>query len=327
LDWTSKKVLVTGAGGFIGSHLAEGLLGLGAQVRALVRYNSTGSRGWLDMSEVGGEMEIVAGDVCDRDCVRKITEGVDIVFHLAALIGIPYSYHAPASYVRTNVEGTLNILQGALDAKAELVVHASTSEVYGTARYVPIDENHPLQAQSPYSASKIAADKLAEAYYRSFDLPVVTLRPFNTYGPRQSARAIIPTIITQCLAGKEVVLGSLHPTRDFCYVSDTVAGFIKAAEATDAAGKTIHLGTGSEISMEDLAKKIISLTGKKVSISSNPERVRPEKSEVERLCATNELAKDLLGWKPVCSLDDGLGSTIEWMKKNLEYYRRDSYVI
>jgi len=328
MDWNHRTVLVTGAGGFIGSHLTERLVELGARTRAFVHYNSRGTWGWLDHSLLKKEeTEVIAGDISDRDSVRKAVQGVDIVFHLAALIGIPYSYHAPLSYVRTNVEGTLNVLQAALEANVERVVHTSTSEVYGTAQYVPIDEQHPLQGQSPYSATKIGADKLAEAFHCSFGLPVVTLRPFNTYGPRQSARAVIPTIIIQCMARESVRLGNSSPTRDFTYVADTVEGFICAAQSEGAEGHVINIGSGREISIGDLAHKIASLVGKAVEIECENERKRPEGSEVERLCAANSLARELLVWEPRYTLDEGLHLTIEWIGEHLEHYRPDTYAI
>lgn len=325
--WTGKKVLVTGAGGFIGSHLTERLVGLGAQTCAFVHYNSSGSWGWLDHSPLKSELDVVAGDVCDRDSVQKALEGMNVVFHLAALIGIPYSYHAPMSYVRTNIQGTLNVLQASLQANVECLVHTSTSEVYGTAQYVPIDEQHPLQGQSPYSATKIGADKLAEAFHRSFGLPVVTVRPFNTYGPRQSARALIPTIITQLLTGEEVQLGHLRPTRDLLYVADTVEGFVYAAASPAALGKTINLGTGQEISVGDLVTKAAKLMGKTARIVSEERRKRPSESEVEQLRAANSLAKELLDWEPQYSLDDGLQRTIAWIGDHLEFYRPKHYAI
>jgi len=320
-------VLVTGAGGFIGSHLTERLVELGARVRAFVHYNSLGTWGWLEYSPQKNEVEVIAGDICDRDRVREAVQGVDVIFNLAALIGIPYSYHAPISYVRTNVEGTLNVLQGAFEASVERVVHTSTSEVYGTAQYVPIDEQHPLKGQSPYSATKIGADKLAEAFYCSFGLPVVTVRPFNTYGPRQSARAVIPTIITQCMVGKSLSLGNLHPTRDLTYVADSVEGFICAASSSRAIGKVVNIGSSKEISIGDLAHKIANLMGKSVKIEGEKKRVRPKSSEVERLCAANGLARELLGWKPGHTLDEGLRLTIEWIGEHLEYYRPSVYGI
>lgn len=326
-SWIDKKVLVTGAGGFIGSHLTERLVELGARTRAFVHYNSMGTWGWLDHSPLKEEIEVIAGDISDRDGVRRAVQGVDVVFHLAALIGIPYSYHAPVSYVRTNIEGTLNMLQTALEANVERVVHTSTSEVYGTAHYVPIDEQHPLQGQSPYSATKIGADKLGEAFYCSFGLPVVTLRPFNTYGPRQSARAVIPTIIAQCMVGDVVRLGSLHPTRDFSYVADIVEGFICAANSSKVIGQVVNVGSGQEISIGDLAHKIAALMGKRIKIKSEKERGRPGISEVERLCTSNDRARELLGWKPRYSLDAGLRLTIDWIGDHLEHYRPDAYAV
>jgi NAD dependent epimerase/dehydratase len=323
----SKRILVTGAGGFIGSHLAERLVELGANVRALVHYNALGTWGWLDSTPVKNQMEVIAGNICDRDSVREAMQNTDIVFHLAALIAIPYSYHAPASYVQTNIEGTLNVLQVARELDVERVVHTSTSEVYGSARYVPIDEKHPLQGQSPYSASKIGADKMAEAFHLSFGVPVVTIRPFNTFGPRQSARAVIPAIITQVLAGDSIHLGNLHPTRDLNYVANTVEGFIHAASATNVVGQTINLGYGKEISIGDLAQLIASLLGRTVTIESDSQRVRPDGSEVDRLLADNTLARNVLGWEPQVSLEDGLFRTIEWVREHLDQYRPSIYVL
>ncbi|HEX6987962.1 MAG TPA: SDR family NAD(P)-dependent oxidoreductase [Bacillota bacterium] len=327
MNWSGRRVLVTGAGGFIGSHLTERLVELGAEVRALVRYTSTGSAGWLETSRHRREIEVIGADITDREMVRRAARGSEVVFHLAALIGIPYSYHAPESYVRTNVEGTLVVLQSALACDVGRFVHTSTSEVYGTARRVPIDEGHPLQAQSPYSATKIAADKLAESFHLSFGLPVAILRPFNTYGPRQSARAVIPTIITQCLTGDVVRLGSLHPTRDLTYVADTVEGFLRAAERPEAVGQTIHLGTGQEISVGDLARLIADLAGRSIRIETQEERVRPAPSEVERLLADNTRARSLLGWTPRVSLTEGLRRTIEWIAGHIERYRVDEYAV
>ena len=327
MNWKGKKVLVTGAGGFIGSHLTERLMEEGADIRAMVHYNALNTWGWLDRSPVRDDIKVVAGDICDRDSVRQAMQDAEIVFHLAALIAIPYSYHAPASYVRTNIEGTLNVLQAAHELDVERVVHTSTSEVYGTAQYVPINEQHPLQGQSPYSASKIGADKLVESFHLSFDLPVVTVRPFNTFGPRQSARAVIPTIITQCLIGKTVRLGNLHPTRDLNYVSNTVDGFVLAATAPNAIGQTINLGSGHEISIGDLAKLIIRLVGRPISIESEEQRLRPDKSEVERLLADNTLARTVLEWEPAISLEEGLERTIEWIGQHLERYRPNVYTI
>lgn len=327
MNWQGKRVLVTGAGGFIGSHLAEALVEQGAQVKAFVHYNALGAWGWLDHSSFAAEMQVIAGDIADRDCVRTAMQDTQVVFHLAALIAIPYSYHAPLSYVRTNIEGTLNILQAARDLGLERVVHTSTSEVYGTARYVPIDEQHPLQGQSPYSASKIGADKLAEAFHLSFGLPVVTVRPFNTFGPRQSARAVIPTIITQCLAGEQVRLGNLTPTRDFNYVANTVNGFLRAGSAPRAVGYTINLGSGREVSIQEVARMIAYFTGNEMHLEQDIQRIRPGGSEVERLLAANELALDLLGWLPMVSLEDGLEQTIAWMREHKQFYRPQFYTI
>lgn len=322
-----KRVLVTGAAGFIGSHLTERLVELGANVRALVRYNSAGSWGWLDTSPVRDDVEVIAGNICDGGCVRNAAEGCDIVFHLAALIGIPYSYYAPASYVDTNVVGTLNVLEAVRHGGVERMVHTSTSEVYGTALRVPIGESHPLQGQSPYSATKIAADKLAESYFRSFGVQVVTVRPFNTFGPRQSCRAVIPTIVAQCLAGDVIRLGNLSPTRDLNYVANTVDGFVRAATSPKAVGQTINLGSGREISIGDLAELICQIIGAPARIDCQQQRLRPEKSEVERLLADNTLARDLLGWSPAVDLEEGLGRTIEWFRENLSRYRTHVYAV
>jgi dTDP-glucose 4,6-dehydratase len=327
MDWLGKVALVTGAGGFIGSHLAERLIESGANVRAFVHYNALGTHGWLDASPLASQAQIVAGDITDRSSVRDAMRGADVVFHLAALIAIPYSYRAPSSYVRTNVEGTLNVLEAARETGVGRVIHTSTSEVYGTARYVPIDENHPLQGQSPYSATKIGADKLAEAFHLSFGLPVVTLRPFNTFGPRQSARAIIPTIITQALAGEVVRLGNLGPTRDLNFVSNTVAGFLAAASTPDAFGQTINLGSGREISIGDLAETIGSLIRRPIRVETEAERLRPEGSEVQRLLADNTKARDLLHWTPAVTLEEGLERTIAWIEQNLGAYRVGTYVV
>lgn len=325
MDWSQKKVFVTGAGGFIGSHLTEQLVAKGAQVRAFVHYNALGRWGWLDTSKVKNEIEVIAGDIADRDSVLKAIQGMDVIFHLAALIGIPYSYLAPSSYVQTNIIGTLNVLQASLDVGVECLVQTSTSETYGSARYVPIDEEHPLQGQSPYSATKIGADKLAESFYRSFDLPVVTVRPFNTYGPRQSARAVIPTIISQALTGDRVKLGNLSPTRDLNYVLDTASGFIAAAEHPGALGQTINLGTGWDISIGNLAQTIFRILGKDAQIEADDQRVRPDASEVDRLCADISKARNLLGWSPKYSLEEGLRKTIEWVQENQGIYRPGVY--
>ena len=315
MDLKSKKVLVTGADGFIGSHLAEALVKHGADVTAFCLYNSFDSRGWLDTIDEAttSQLEFFMGDVRDPNGVRTALADQDAVFHLAALIGIPFSYHSPDSYVDTNVRGTLNILQASRELGLERVVVTSTSEVYGTAQCVPIDETHPRQGQSPYSASKIGADAMSEAFYRSFDLPVTTVRPFNTYGPRQSARAVIPTIITQVLSGvDELKLGSLAPTRDLTYVTDTCSGFIACAEADEAIGRDLNLGVGDEVSIGDLAALIMEIIGREVPIVTDDVRLRPGKSEVERLLSDNTLVRELTGWSPSVSLREGLERTVEW---------------
>lgn len=327
MNWNQKKVLVTGAGGFIGSHLTEKLVQAGANVRALVHYNSRGECGWLESSIHRENFETYAGDIRDARSTRQAMEAMDVVFHLAALIGIPYSYQAPSSYVETNIHGTLHVLEAARELETPRVIHTSTSEVYGTAQFVPITEAHPLQGQSPYSATKIAADKLVEAFHRSFDLPVVTVRPFNTFGPRQSARAVIPSIIIQCLAGTDLRLGSLHPTRDLNFVDNTVDGFLAAALADKVIGKTINLGSGREISVADLATLIAELLDCPLKLKSDTSRIRPIRSEVERLLADNTLAKSLLGWEPVVSLEDGLSRTIEWIRDNFASYRPETYAV
>jgi NAD dependent epimerase/dehydratase len=325
-----RKVLVTGADGFIGSHLCEALLDCGCQVKAFVFYNSLGSWGWLDSlaPERRAQLEIVAGDVRDAYCVLQAIGGVDVVFHLAALIAIPFSYQAPDSYVETNIKGTLNVLQAARKVGTARVLITSTSEVYGTARYVPIDEQHPFQGQSPYSASKIGADRLAESFYRSFDLPVTIVRPFNTYGPRQSARAVIPSIIAQLLSGRtELRLGRLDPTRDFNYVSDTCAGFLSLAACDRAVGEEVNVASGCEISIGDLAGLIVEECGCTASIKTEAARHRPRKSEVERLLGSNEKISTLTEWRPQVSLREGLRRTIEWFRVpgNLERYRPDVF--
>lgn len=327
MSLAGARVLVTGAGGFIGSHLSERLVELGANVRALVEYNSLGSWGWLDDSPVRADVDVVLGDVRDGDGMRVVARDCEVVFHLAALIAIPYSYEAPRSYVETNALGTLNVLRAALEADVRTVVHTSTSEVYGTARRVPIDEEHPLQAQSPYAASKIAADKIAESFQLSFGLPVATLRPFNTYGPRQSARAVIPTVITQLLAGDRVALGNLTPTRDFTYVTDTVEAFVKVAECPEAVGRVLNAGSGKEISIGELVDRIEAIVERQAPVERDDKRVRPPDSEVERLCAGTELVRGLLGWEPAVSLDEGLAATARWIEDNLRRYRVGAYAV
>ncbi|MGX9991968.1 NAD-dependent 4,6-dehydratase LegB [Rhizobium sp. Z1P35] len=323
-----KKVLVTGADGFIGSHLVETLTRAGVEVRALCQYNSFSSWGWLDQSEYRGEFEVILGDVRDPAQMRAIAKGVDTIFHLAALIAIPYSYQAPSSYVDTNINGTLNVLQGALDASVGRVIQTSTSEVYGTARFVPISESHPLQAQSPYSASKIGADAMAYSYHSSFELPVTIARPFNTFGPRQSARAVIPTVISQLLSGRTTLkLGALSPTRDFNFVQDTCDGFLALAACDEAIGQTVNIGSGSEISIGDTVRLIADIIGVSVEIECDEQRLRPANSEVERLCCDNSLIKSLTGFSPRYSLEDGLKATIDWLRQpqNLARYKADIF--
>ncbi len=327
--WQGKKICVTGAGGFIASHLVEALLAVGAQVRAFVRYNSRGDPGLLKMipRQALEQVELIAGDLRDLTAVQSAVQGCSHVFHLGALIAIPYSYRHPVEVVETNILGTMNVLLAAGEMKVDRLVHTSTSEVYGTARQVPINENHPLQGQSPYSASKIGADKLAESFYRSFDMPVVTVRPFNTYGPRQSARAVIPTIITQALTQGVVWLGNLEARRDLTHVRDTVAGFLKVGEVAGIEGETFNLGTGIEVSIAELAETIVSLVGKRVEIKLDESRLRPEKSEVQRLLSDNSLARQRLGWSPEIDLESGLRDTIAWIKQHLDLYSPDKYQI
>lgn len=325
-----KKVLVTGADGFIGSHLVERLLDEGVKVRAFVYYNSFNSWGWLDTfpKEKLDQIEIFAGDVRDPYGVKESMKGCDVVFHLAALIAIPYSYHSPDSYVDTNIKGTLNIVQAAKELGVEKILVTSTSEVYGTALYVPIDEKHPKQGQSPYSATKIGADHIADSFYRSFNLPLTIVRPFNTFGPRQSARAVIPTIITQLLAGKtEIKLGALHPTRDLVFVKDTVNGFVEIAKSDTLIGHEVNIATESEITVGDLALKLIELINPNASIISDDIRLRPEKSEVERLFGSNQKIKANTSWVQTYSFDESLKETIEWFSKeeNLKQYKTDIY--
>ncbi len=326
--WSGKKVLVTGAGGFIGSHLTEALVVAGATTTAMVRYNSgalIGNLAFVD-ADARKSMRVASGNIEDSDFVYQTIKGQDIVFHLAALIAIPYSYEAPRSYVRTNIEGTLNVLEAARRYDVGRVVHTSTSEVYGTALRTPIDENHPLQGQSPYSATKIAADKLAESYYRSFATPVTTLRPFNTFGPRQSTRAFIPTIISQAIERDDIRLGSLTPERDMTFVSDTVAGFMAAAAAPGIEGMTINLGTGMTYSVGWFARRILDLMDVDKPLVQEEERIRPTSSEVMKLVSDNTRARDAMGWSPTISLDDGLRRTIEFVRKHPLFYQTDRYV-
>ena len=324
-----KKVLVTGAGGFIGSHLTEELVKMGCKVRAFVHYNSQNNWGNLELisKETLKEVEIFKADITDPFAVNKAVEDREVVFHLAALIAIPYSYVAPQAYVQTNVIGTLNVMEACLKHNIEKVVHTSTSETLGTAIYAPIDEKHPLQGQSPYSASKIGADKIAESFFCSFKLPVATLRPFNTFGPRQSARAVIPTIISQALDKKEVKLGSLDPVRDLTYVKDTAAGFIAAAMSDKTVGELVNIGNGKGITIGELATKIIGLIDKKIPLIHDKSRMRPENSEVFKLICNNAKAKELMGWTPQHSLEDGLKATIEFVRNNLALFKTDHYVI
>jgi NAD dependent epimerase/dehydratase len=316
-SWPSRRVLVTGAAGFIGSHLTERLVSLGARVRVVVRYTSTNSLGWLEQSSCRSDLEVFSADINDGDVLARAMRGVDVVFHLAALIGIPYSYDAPSSYVRTNIDGTSAVLQSARNTGVTRVVHTSTSEVYGTAVRVPMAEDHPLQAQSPYAASKASADLFALAYHRSFGMPVTIVRPFNTYGPRQSLRAVIPTIVAQALAGDEIRLGDVTPSRDFVYVADTVDGFLRAGEAERAVGNVYNLGSGQEISVRDLVARIQALAGTTARLVHDAARERPEKSEVDRLCADATRARSDLGWQPAVSLDAGLRQTIDWMRTHV----------
>ena len=331
-----KKVLVTGADGFIGSHLVEHLVAQGANVRAFVYYNSFNSWGWLDEANerIKQSLDVFAGDIRDPHGVRTAMQGCDVVMHLAALIAIPYSYHSPDTYIDTNIKGTLNVVQAARELGVERVVHTSTSEVYGTARFVPITEAHPLQGQSPYSASKIGADQIATSFHLSFQTPVAVIRPFNTYGPRQSARAVIPTIITQIASGaRQIKLGAMHPTRDFNYVRDTVRGFVAIAECDAAVGQVVNIGSNYEISIGDTARLIAGLMGREVEFTSDEQRLRPPGSEVERLWADNTRARDLAGWAPeyagVEGLKRGLAETIDWFGNhdNLRRYKAGTYNI
>lgn len=325
-----SNILVTGADGFIGSHLTEELLKQGHNVRAFSYYNSFNSWGWLDTlpRDILNEIEVFTGDIRDPNGVRKSMEHIDEVYHLAALIAIPFSYHSPDTYVDTNIKGTLNVLQAARDIETSRILITSTSEVYGTAQYVPIDEKHPYQGQSPYSATKIGADRLAESFYRSFNMPITIVRPFNTYGPRQSARAVIPTIIMQLLAGKEEIeLGSLIPTRDFNYVKDTANGFIEIAKSINTIGEEINIATQQEISIGELAEELIRQINPNAKIVCDDQRLRPEKSEVNRLLGSNEKIKKLTNWKPNYTFEQGLYETINFFKSNLEKYKTDIYNI
>lgn len=329
MNWSGKKVIVTGAGGFIGSHLCEALIQLGADVTALVHYNSRSDWGNLEFlpAQVKKSIKVSTGNVEDSGLVNRVFEGQEIAFHLAALIAIPYSYTAPLSYVRTNIEGTLNVLEAARTRGIAKLVHTSTSETYGTAIYTPIDEKHPLQGQSPYSASKIGADKLAESFHRSFNLPVATIRPFNTYGPRQSSRAVIPTIISQALTREQIHLGSLDPVRDMNFVLDTVAGFIKIAESESTAGEVINIGTGAGHTVGDLATTILTLMNCTKPIIVDENRVRPGESEVFKLVCDSTKARSLVGWSPKVSLEEGLLQTIEFVSRHIHLFKPEFYTL
>jgi NAD dependent epimerase/dehydratase len=328
MTWAGKNVVVTGAGGFIGSHLVERLLALGAKVTAFVRYNSRNDPGFLDLlTPRTKEINIVPGDIRDPEAVRNALEGAGAVFHLAALVGIPYSYVHPVEVFEVNAHGTLNVLTAARDAGADRVITASTSEVYGSARYVPIDEKHPKQPQSPYSASKIAADAVALSFHAAFHLPVTVVRPFNTYGPRQSDRAIIPTIISQALTQPEIAIGNTSPTRDFTYVSDTVEGFLQLAGSEAAVGEEVNLGTGEEISIGDLAARVNAITGRNLPVRQKDERVRPASSEVSRLVSNNSKARELTGWRPCVGLEEGIRLTAKWVEERLDMYDPNAYRI
>src|SRR4030042_4010212 len=329
MNWKKAKVLVTGANGFIGSHLSEHLINLGAKIAVLLEYNPNNYLGHLKFLQKNmlSEVEQILGDIRDPELIKKIVKGKDTIFHLGALVSIPYSFINPREVFEVNAEGTLNILLAARDQEVNKIVTTSTSEVYGTALYTPIDENHPLQAQSPYAASKIAADKIAESFYKTYNLPVAIIRPFNTYGPRQSDRAIIPTIIIQALKKSTINIGSTTPRRDLSYVSDTVEGFIKIAESKKSIGQVINIGLGKDISIGELIKMIISIMDKEVKIISTEKRKRPKKSEVMRLLCDNRKAKKIVNWTPKVSLKEGLNMTIEWIKKNTDYYNPDKYQI
>ena len=326
MDLRGKKVFVSGAGGFIGSHLTERLLDLGCEVNAFLRYSSKGDLGFLSNIK-NKNLNIIHGDLRDDLSVKEAIDGNEIVFHLGAMIAIPYSYVNPLDAFETNVKGTINVLRAVKDCSVSKMIHTSTSETYGTAKYVPIDEKHPLQGQSPYSASKISADKFVESFYNSYDTPVAIIRPFNTYGPRQSARAVIPTIITQALVKNKITLGSLHPTRDFTYVKDTVNGFIQVAKSNKSIGQVINVGSNEEISIEKLVNMICDLLGKKIKVETSSDRIRPSKSEVDRLLANTSKAKQLFDWKTEYNLRSGLSETIEWIKSNLSLYDTENYNI
>ena len=327
--WTGRKVVLTGAGGFIGSHLAARLVEEGASVRAFIHYNSRGDTGHLRLlpEHVREELEIVAGDVRDDHSVAKIVRGADTVFHLAALIGVPYSFVSPVDVIQTNVLGTLNVLNAARDAQVRRVVHTSSSEVYGTARYVPIDEGHPLQAQSPYAASKIAADKIAESFARSYELPVVTVRPFNAYGPRQSARAVIPAIVIQALRHDIVRMGTRDSRRDFTFVEDTCEGFLRVGAADGCVGEVVNVGSGSDVSMGDVADKVMSIIGRAIPVVHDSERIRPGDSEVMQLLCDNRKALQLTSWRPIVTIEEGLRRTIEWIDAHTDQYGSRAYAI
>jgi dTDP-glucose 4,6-dehydratase len=326
-NWSGRQVLVTGAGGFIGSHLAELLARAGANVRAFVRYTSRGDHGWLDDADpdVAHAIEVFRGDLANPEAVGNAMQGCDLVFHLGALIPIPYSYRHPREFVSTNVEGTLNVLEAARRGEHARIVHTSTSEVYGTAQTVPIDEEHRLHPQSPYAASKVAADQLALSFQRSFGTPVVVVRPFNTFGPRQSARAVIPAIVTQALARETVELGATTPTRDFLYVEDTARGIVRCAEAERVEGEVINLGTGTEVSIAEVAERVMRLLGRDVPVKLDENRLRPQDSEVERLVADTSKARELLGWEPSVELDEGLQRTVDWLTRSLDAYKTSIY--
>jgi NAD dependent epimerase/dehydratase len=329
MNWNGKKILVTGAGGFIGSHLTESLVKRGASVRAFVHYDSRGGLGNLTYAvpTVLREIDVITGDLRDLESVRRATTGVDTLFHLGALIAIPYSYLNPRGVLETNVIGTLNVLEAARDESVRRFIHASTSEVYGTARFTPMDEAHPLRGQSPYAASKIGADAMVKAFHHSFGLPAVTIRPFNTYGPRQSARAVIPSIIVQALRHDVVKLGSLAPKRDFTFVDDTVRGFVQAAENNNLSGEDLNLGSGVAVSIEELVHFVLLETGGKLPVVLDPQRARPARSEVMELVASNRKAEQLINWRPGVTLAEGLAITVAWFREHIESYRSDEYSI